>query len=287
MERTTVQDVGSGSQSPSQPQEGALKRVVLVANETVAAPGVRDRIRELVGREKAEVFVVAPALTKTRFQQVTGEVDEAIEEARRRLETSVRALREAGISASGDVGESDPNLALEDALRRFPADEVVISTHPPGRSRWLEQDVVDKARAESGRPVTHVIVDMEKGGAEVTEVKRSPARAADADRAGATTYDLPRMPSRDYISIVVGIVGTIVLWILAAVCLGDVSEEGMSAGCAIRIGLAAAAFFVAVFHIAALLFFGSVRYRGRWSSFAADTMLFGIPPAIVIAAIVG
>jgi hypothetical protein len=94
------------------------------------------------------------------------------------------------------------------------------------------------------------------------------------------------MPPRDYTSIAVGVVGTIVLWILAAICLGDVSEAGMSAGCAIRIGLASAAFFVTVFHITALLFFGSVRYRGRWSTFAANAMLFGIPLAIVIAAIV-
>jgi hypothetical protein len=95
------------------------------------------------------------------------------------------------------------------------------------------------------------------------------------------------MPPRDYVAIAVGIVGTIVLWILAGQCIGDVSNQGMSAGCAIRIGLAAAAFFVSVFHVAALLFFGSVRYRGRWSSLAANTMLFGVPLAIVIAAIVG
>jgi hypothetical protein len=286
MERTTVEEIRGSSQPPPRRHENALKRVVLVANETVAARGVRDRIKELVGGENAEVFVVAPALTKTRFQQVTGAVDEAIVEARKRLDSSIRALRESGIPASGDVGESDPNLALEDALRRFPADEVVISTHPPGRSRWLEQDVVEMARVESGVPVTHVVVDMQQGGAEVTDVSRSPAQVADAGRGGATAYDLPRMPPRDYASIAVGIVGTIVLWILAAICLGDLSEEGMSAGCAIRIGLASAAFFVTVFHVAALLLFGSVRYRGRWTSFAANTMLFGIPLAIVIAAIV-
>ena len=285
MERTTVEGPGRTSQPP-QSQGNALKRVILIANETVAARGVRDRIKQLVGGANAEVYVVSPALTNTRFQQVAGDVDEAIEEARKRLDASVRALREAGIAASGDVGESDPNLALDDALRRFPADEIVISTHPPGRSRWLEQDVVERARAQAGMPVTHVVVDMQKGGAEVTEVERTPARTENG-RGTTTPYDLPRMPPRDYIAIAVGIVGTIVLWILAGQCIGDVSNQGMSAGCAIRIGLAAAAFFVSVFHVAALLFFGSVRYRGRWSSLAANTMLFGVPLAIVIAAIVG
>jgi hypothetical protein len=266
---------------------GAVKRVVLVANETVSASGVRDRIKQLVGGDSAEVYVVAPALTETRFQQVAGQVDEAIVAARERLESSLEALREAGIAATGDVGESDPNLALGDALRRFPADEVVISTHPPGRSKWLEQDVVEKARGETGVPVTHVVVDMEKGGAEVTDVQRSPAKAPSVGPRGTTAYDLPRMPSRQVAAILVGIVGTIVLGILALLCIGDISEEGMSAGCAIRIGLALAAFFVTVFHVIGLLFMESVRYRGRWARFAADSMLFGIPPAIVIAALAG
>jgi hypothetical protein len=61
----------------------------------------------------------------------------------------------------------------------------------------------------------------------------------------------------------------------------------MSAGCAIRIGLAIAAFIVTVFHVFALLFFGSVRYHGRVSRLAANTLFYGIPPAILISALVG
>jgi GABA permease len=49
---------------------------------------------------------------------------------------------------------------MEDALRLFPADEVMISTHPPGRSNWLEHDVVDRARERFDLPVTHVVVDL-------------------------------------------------------------------------------------------------------------------------------
>ena len=54
---------------------------------------------------------------------------------------------------------------MEDALRRFPADEVIISTHPPGRSNWLERDVVRaRPRSASTSPVTHVVVDLEREG---------------------------------------------------------------------------------------------------------------------------
>ena len=63
--------------------------------------------------------------------------------------------------ARGEIGDGDPLQALEDALREFPADEIVVSTHPPGRSHWLEQGVVENARMRFDVPVTHVVVDLE------------------------------------------------------------------------------------------------------------------------------
>jgi hypothetical protein len=65
----------------------------------------------------------------------------------------------------GNIGADDPVQAMEDALRRFPADEVIISTHPPGRSNWLERDVVERARRRSDVEVTHVVVDLDREGA--------------------------------------------------------------------------------------------------------------------------
>jgi hypothetical protein len=272
--------------TPAGDQPGTAKRVLLLANETVGARGVMDRLKELVGDDTAQVFVVAPALTSSALKHLAGDVDEAIEAARSRLHASVKALRELGFEASGEIGDSDPNLALEDALRRFPAQEVLISTHPKGRSKWLERDVVEKARADVSVPVMHVVVDLDKGGGVVTDVEQLPASTED-EPATATAYDLPRLSKRDVVAILVGIVGTIALGVLAIICAGDISEEGMSAGCAIRIGLAIAAFIVTVFHVVALLLFGSVRYRGRANQLAADMLLFGIPPAILVSAIVG
>jgi hypothetical protein len=260
------------------------KRILLIANETAAAPGVVNRIEELVGDAQGEVFVVAPALTSSRLQFLAGEVDDAIEAARLRLDATLRMLQEAGLKASGEVGDSDPNMALEDALRRFPADEIVIETHPPGRSKWLEQDVVEKARSDIGLPVTHIVVDADRG--DVAAIDRFQGHARD-EAPTVTDYDLPRMPRLDVAAIVVGVLGTIALGVLALLCAGDISEEGMSAGCAIRIGLAIAAFLVTVFHVVALLFFGVVRYRGRAERFAANTLLYGIPPAILASLIAG
>ena len=110
---------------------------------------------------------------------------------------------------------------------------------------------MEKARADVAVPVTHVVVDMERGGV-VSDIEHLPASTRD-ESATATAYDLPRLSKRDLAAIIVGLVGTIALGVLAVICTGDVSEEGMSAGCAIRIGLAIAAFVVTVFHVIALL----------------------------------
>ncbi len=90
------------------------------------------------------------------------DVDGAVEKAGRRLDDSLGRMAAAGINARGQVGDHhEPNASLEDALRTFPADEVIISTHPPERSRWLERGVVEKARAEVPLPITHVVVDLD------------------------------------------------------------------------------------------------------------------------------
>ena len=52
-------------------------------------------------------------------------------------------------------------VSVADALRTFGADEIVISTHPEGRSQWLERNVVGAARDRFVVPITHVVVDLE------------------------------------------------------------------------------------------------------------------------------
>jgi hypothetical protein len=136
-------------------------RILVVANETVAGRALRD---EVVGRaleHDAEVYVVAPALN-SQLRHWTSDEDEARERAQARLDASLAALASAGVRARGEIGCDDPVLAMEDALRTFPADEIVLSTHPPGRSNWLERDVVEHAQERFMLPITHVVVDLER-----------------------------------------------------------------------------------------------------------------------------
>lgn len=137
-------------------------RVLVVANQTVGGRALLDEIRGRCEGRRSEVFVVVPALPGSRLEHLAHDVDRAIEEARERLGRSLEAMSSAGILARGRVGDHhDPNVAIEDALREFAADEVVISTHPPERSKWLERGVVERAEREVPLPVTHVIVDLE------------------------------------------------------------------------------------------------------------------------------
>lgn len=135
-------------------------RVLVLSNQTVGGRALLAEIKSSRGR-RGEILLVTPALTSSRAAYWASDVDPAMEEARQRMELSLQALEEAGLRARGQVGDPDPNVALEDALRVFAADEVIIATHPPEHSRWLEHGVVERAREETDLPVTHVVVDLE------------------------------------------------------------------------------------------------------------------------------
>jgi hypothetical protein len=142
-------------------QEDGRHRILVVANQTVGGRALLNEIRNRARGRDCEILVVTPALTVSQLQHWASDVDEALAEADRRRERSVRAIEAAGFWVSGEVGDPDPNAAIESALLRFPADELIISTHPPERSRWLERGVVERARRDIDRPITHVIVDLE------------------------------------------------------------------------------------------------------------------------------
>jgi len=145
-------------QAPPRHAEGE-RRILVVANETVGGSALLEQIRRRSEGVDEHVLVVVPALNSP-LKHWTSDEDGAREAAQERLETSLAAMRAAGIDASGEVGDSDPLQAIEDALRTFAPDELIISTHPPDRSHWLERGVVAGARERFALPVTHVVVDL-------------------------------------------------------------------------------------------------------------------------------
>src|SRR5881398_194105 len=143
------------------PHAGGERRILVVANETVGGRTLRSLIMERSLDVREEVLVVTPALNSPLKHWVSDE-DEARAAAQERLDTSLQRLAEAGVEARGEVGDGDPLQAMEDALRTFGANEIIISTHPPGRSNWLERGVVEKARERFPVPITHVVVDLDR-----------------------------------------------------------------------------------------------------------------------------
>ena len=135
-------------------------RLLVVANETIQGESLLEEIRGRCHDRDCEILVVTPALASSRASHWASDVDEAIELARQRMELSLIEIERLGLKAKGVIGDSDPNIAIEDALRVFSADEIVISTHPPERSRWLEHGVVNRARETIDLPITHVVVDL-------------------------------------------------------------------------------------------------------------------------------
>lgn len=135
-------------------------RLLVVANETVQGEALLEEIRARCRDRRCEVMVVTPALAASRASHWASDIDEAIELARRRMELSLIEIRGLGLRARGEIGDSDPNVAIEDALRVFSADEILISTHPPERSRWLEHGVVERAREQIDLPIAHVVIDL-------------------------------------------------------------------------------------------------------------------------------
>jgi GABA permease len=140
------------------------RRVLVVANRTLRGAELRS---ELLARASAgaELRIVAPILC-SRAHYIASDIDSELREARARLDEAMQWAADEGVAASGVVG--DPNVALgaiEDELRMSGADEVIVSTHPPGQSNWLETGIVERLREELDIPVTHLVVHLERSAA--------------------------------------------------------------------------------------------------------------------------
>src|SRR4051794_11422924 len=133
------------------------KKIIAVVAEPISGQALKSAVGADAA-EEAEVLVVAPAFN-SRFRFLTSDPDEAIARAEAVQEETVERLDEEGIDAAGDTGESDPLLALEDALQTYPADEIVLCTHTERGRNWAEERLVDEARERFDKPVKLLVVE--------------------------------------------------------------------------------------------------------------------------------
>jgi hypothetical protein len=132
------------------------RRVLVVANTSIPEAKLRERVRTHAG-EDAELLVVAPASKISKLDWLTNAEDDARAEAARRADDVAEAV--PGDDVETRVGDSDPVNAIEDALRDFPAEEVIVITRPDEEAEWLEEGSGEAVQNRFSLPVTHLVVE--------------------------------------------------------------------------------------------------------------------------------
>lgn len=145
---------------PPLPAAGAppIRRVLVVANQTATSRALIAELRARAACGRVVFHLVVPALN-SRLRHWVSDTDAAFEAAGRRCDEALTALESHGLTITGEIGDSVPLLAIEDALSRFAADQIVISTLPENRSHWLEHNLINRAGARFDVSVRHVIAD--------------------------------------------------------------------------------------------------------------------------------
>ena len=126
-------------------------KLLVLTPEPVDAKLLRSTLGDDV--EGAEVLVVSPASSQSKVAFWVSDTDEAIEEAETAQTDTVERLEEEGVDAAGDTGESEPAVAIQDALATFAADRIVVFSHPDGDRDYREDQSLEDA--DFGVPVTH------------------------------------------------------------------------------------------------------------------------------------
>ena len=128
----------------------------MVTTDAGDTDAVREQVEQAGRGEEVEIHVVVPATKVSRLQWLANDEDKARRQAADEAETTAAALPgEAGT----EVGDSDPVLAIEDALRTFPADELVVATRAGGAADWLEQGSGEEALRRFRLPVRRVVLE--------------------------------------------------------------------------------------------------------------------------------
>jgi len=129
-----------------------MARILVVANKTAESPELLEALKTK-GTEHQYVLVV-PA--SGGVLEKAADPDAAREHTRPHLDAALEKFRAEGLEVEGEVGDSDPVAAVQDACNFGKFDEIVISTLPQRASRWLKLDLPSKAGRATGLPVTHI-----------------------------------------------------------------------------------------------------------------------------------
>jgi hypothetical protein len=134
------------------------RHVLVIANETAASGSLIEKLKERAAEGDPLVTVIAPVSQPSEGYVVYEDTRRA--SAGRRLDKTLNLLRQEQIRANGLVVETDPVMAVKDALAQLepPVTEIIVSTHPRERSGWLRRNVIERVTNAAGQlPVEHVV----------------------------------------------------------------------------------------------------------------------------------
>ena len=135
------------------------RRLLIVPTAPVDDERLRAHVREHTGHEDAEMRIVAPAAQLSPLQWLASDEDKSRRQAAHVARDAEEAVEPEAEEIEAEVGDTDPVQAIEDALREFPADEVIVVTRPGDEASWLEAGAGEEAKRRFRVPVTHLVVD--------------------------------------------------------------------------------------------------------------------------------
>src|SRR5215218_1088628 len=196
------------------------RRVIAIVTDELHGSEPVEQLQANADGDGVEVRVVVPAVEASPLRHTLGDIEGPRERAEERLEKALKTLRESGVEVSGEVGDPDPVQAAQDALLKAPADEVLIFEHAEGEAEWYEKGLYERAQ-ESIEPPLRLVV-LEGGDAEhadhvvdVEETGQGLVNPLEGKEVAGGAY-VPGMTRSDFAGMVAGILGTIIVAILAA-----------------------------------------------------------------------
>jgi nucleotide-binding universal stress UspA family protein len=243
---------------------------------------LRKEVSENGNGSAIEVRLVAPAVEANPLHHTLGDIDEPRAEAKERLDAVVAKVRAAGLDhITFEVGDPDPVQAAQDALLARPGDEILIFAHADDDKAWYEGDLWKNAEDSLEPPLKLIVVDGGADGAEhVVDTETSSAGYSNTDAGREVNSDyLPGLTRGDLAGMILGVAGTIVVIILAAVAMGGGTATGWRA---VAIGIAIATALVNMCNVVGTLLMESVRYRGGFAKLFRDVAVIGTPIALLV-----
>lgn len=238
--------------------------------------------REATDGGGAEVRLVAPAVEINPLHHTLGDIDHPRVEAEERLQEALALAKAGGVPiVAAEVGDPDPVQAAQDALLEKPADQILIFAHADNAKDWYEGHLWEHAEDSLEPPLKLIVVD---GGPDSnehvvdTETSSRGYSNTEADSEVGAAY-VSGLTRGDLAAMAFGIVGTIVVIILAAVAASGGKATGWRA---VAIGIAIAVGLVNMSNVVGTLLMESVRYRGGFAKFFRDISVIGTPIAIVV-----